>query len=264
MGGSNPTYTLQSVTVGGKPVWYNGEWFIVAYGSSWIWQPSLDSCCYWDIVSQDAPPWGWTGAITAQCSCPPGLTLSTDRATFGKCRSAAPVTSGPCAEGFVRATAGAVCTACPRYAVASGTTCVCPTGYSAASGGACTPPAQVTVAVGGRVDAGLAGTYALSGFNSTAAGAPFPVYARTAPYWAWTPVGSIDVLLTYLPEPRNWALVTSAGALRFAFANASGQTIALPLGSTLSALAFNASDASAFSMPGTVLISALASTSEHR
>ena len=151
-----------------------------------------------------------------------------------------------------------------RYAVASGTTCVCPTGYSAASGGACTPPAQVVVAVGGRLDAGLAGTYALSGFNVTAAGAPFPVYARTAPYWAWTPAGSVDVLLTYLPAPRNWALVTSAGALRFAFANASGQTIALPLGSTLSALAFNASDASAFSMPGTIVISAVASTSKHR
>lgn len=154
----------------------------------------------------------------------------------------------------MRAAPGVACTACPRYAVASETTCVCPAGYSSAGGGGCTPPAQVSVAVGGGVDPGHAGNFTLVGSNSTPAGAPFPVYARIVPFWPWAPAGTSDVLLTYLPEPRNWALVSTAGALRLVFANAQGQSIALPLGSTLSALAFNATDASAFSTAGTLLV----------
>ena len=249
-------YTLVNVTVLGKPVWKNADWFIVpTWWPGWIWQPSLTSNSYWQSVSQVAPPWAWTGAITATCSCPAGLTLSTSRATWGKCLSTAPSTSGPCDEGFVRATPGATCTACPSYAVASGSACVCPAGYSSAGGGACTPPAQVSLTVGGGVDPALAGNFTLVGSNSTAAGAPFPVYGRAAPYWPATPAGSYDVLLTYLPVPRNWALVsTGAGAPRLAFASAPGQTIALPLGSTLSALVFNATDASAFSTPGSLQV----------
>ena len=247
-------YTLVNVTVKNKPVWKNADWYIVSGSSpAWQWQPSLTSCCYWQSVSQSTPPWAWTGSITATCSCPAGLTLSTDRVTWGKCISSAPATTGPCAEGFVRATPGATCTACPSYAVASGSTCVCPSGYASAGGGGCTPPVQVSVAVGGGVDPALGGNFTLIGSNWTAAGAPFPVYGRIAPYWPSTPAGSSDVFLTYLPEPRNWALVSSgAGAPRFAFANSPGQTIALPLGSALSALVFNATDASAFSTPGSL------------
>ena len=153
------TYTLTNLTSDGRPVWKNSDWLIRTYGDAWIWQPSLDSCCFWNIVNDAAPPWKWTGDIKATCTCPAGSALSNSRANYGKCIPDVSK-SAPCAEGLIRSAPNTVCVACAgfRVAGASATTCVCPSGYTGAD---CTPPLQITILLSGAVDAGLGGTFVL-------------------------------------------------------------------------------------------------------
>ena len=247
-------YTLTGQTYENRPVWGNDDFVIRSYGNSWIWQTSLDSPYLYKTVSESTLPWLWTGSVKAVCSCPTGSTLVTARSSnWGKCIS--DVVS-PCAEGFVRLSPSAACTPCSGYEVASGTTCVCPAGYT---GAGCTPPAQIALSVSGAIDTALSGSYVFVGSNLTAAGARFPVYVKVDRYWPATPLGSSDVYLSYVEDKRAWALsslLAAPGKLKFAFTNSANVTIALPLGSILPALAFNASDALSFSSTGTFEITA--------